>query len=91
MRLFRREATNLEGLTLVTILVILFGLLIYMIVSSEKGTKVISSDGKEVTRLESDEVEYLEHNGHRYIKFQFGIADNSYGGVVHDPDCSCNQ
>ena len=37
------------------------------------------------------DVDHFQYNGHKYISFKFGALDCSYGGVVHDPECNCNN
>ena len=38
-----------------------------------------------------DRVYHFEYMSHDHIMFQHGIGNASIAGVVHDPDCKCND
>lgn len=39
-----------------------------------------------------DHVRHFEYKGHKYIQFEVGPwAKQARMGVVHDPDCPCND
>ena len=33
----------------------------------------------------------FNYDGHKYIKFAWGFGKYRVAGVVHDPDCECNN
>lgn len=34
---------------------------------------------------------HFDYNGHSYIHFHISGTHGGHSGVVHDPDCKCNQ
>lgn len=40
-----------------------------------------------------DNVVHVEYNGHKYIMMKYNGSTNMHNitGVVHDPDCKCNN
>ena len=38
-----------------------------------------------------DKVYHFEYMSHDYIMFRHGFGYSSIAGVVHDPDCKCNN
>lgn len=36
-------------------------------------------------------IKHFDYNGHSYIQFHISGKHEGGSGVVHDPDCKCNQ
>lgn len=37
------------------------------------------------------QIRHFDYNGHSYIQFHISGTHGGHDGVVHDPDCKCNQ
>lgn len=58
-----------------------------LFVSCDKGTEFIIRND-----VPFDKVEHFSYSGHKYIKFSKSEDfENGICGVVHDPNCKCNN
>ena len=57
--------------------------------SCDEGTSVIDlrSTGDEIF----DKIYHFKYKSHDYIMFRKDLGNSGVAGVVHDPDCKCNQ
>ena len=85
----RRGSGRIDLFVAIGIIVVIIAAAILL--RDNQGTTVTRPDGQEALRFDPDDVQYIELNGHHYIKFVFSAGQNAHGGVVHDPDCPCNQ
>ena len=54
-----------------------------------EGTRI--DDYRDKESLPFNHIKHFEYKGHDYIFFENGVADNTRGGVVHDPECRCKK
>lgn len=52
-------------------------------------TRPQTQEEKNLKTQTHKDVSEFEHNGHKYIRFGWGLGHYSTAGVVHDPDCPC--
>ena len=43
------------------------------------------------TNGQISDIKHFDYNGHSYIQFIISGTYGGHGGVIHDPDCKCNQ
>lgn len=48
-----------------------------------------TQEEKNLNTQNHKDVSEFEYNGHKYIRFGWGLGHYSTAGVVHDPDCPC--
>lgn len=54
-------------------------------------TKQWQLSGDQYTYGQISTIKHFDYNGHSYIQFHISGTHGGRGGVVHDPDCKCNQ
>lgn len=54
-------------------------------------TKQCQLSGDQYTYGQIKSIQHFDYNGHSYIQFHISGTHGGRGGIVHDPDCKCNQ
>lgn len=54
-------------------------------------TKQCQLSGDQYTYGQIKAIRHFDYNGHSYIQFHISGTHGGHGGIVHDPDCKCNQ
>lgn len=66
-------------------------LLLVMCSCEPKPARVVQRTEEEML-IRFDVIRHFEYQGHKYISFQYAPnAYKSFMGVVHDPECLCND
>lgn len=69
----------------------LFALLLIMCGCEPKPARIVQRTEEEAL-IRFDIVRHFEYKGHKYISFQYAPnAYKSFMGIVHDPECLCND
>ena len=71
-------------------LLLLLGLLV-TICSCEPSEAIVINQKQEVAVSYFNTVRHFEYEGHKYISFEQGYGKAATKGIVHDPDCHCNN
>ena len=69
--------------------IILLTAAVFVLVSCKYDIDV--KDCRDNGQLPFSYIKHFSYKGHDYIFFRTSYADNGVGGVVHDPECECNQ